>query len=316
LKALWERFLGAALLGFVFVSVFFITGCGGHTGPEVVLYCSQDEVYAEPICKEFERQTGIKVRPVFDTESVKTVGLVNRLLAESGNPQCDVFWNNEEFRTRQLAARGIFRATNGWSKLGYRSRRIVINTNLLTPEKAIHLFSEATNTAWRGKVALAYPLFGTTGTHFLALRQRWGDAAWQNWCRALAANQPFLCDGNSIVVRQVASGQAWLGFTDSDDIAAGRREGLPVAALPVNEETLFLPNTVGVVRGAPHPAEAEKLFEFINQPEVSQRLVDAQALEGASMAAIQGERGLQVDWDSLLRDLDTATAEMKEIFLR
>src|SRR5208337_104213 len=72
LKALWERFLGAALLGFVFVSVFFITGCGGHTGPEVVLYCSQDEVYAEPICKEFERQTGIKVRPVFDTESVKT----------------------------------------------------------------------------------------------------------------------------------------------------------------------------------------------------------------------------------------------------
>jgi iron(III) transport system substrate-binding protein len=293
-----------------------VAGCGRNSAREVVLYSSQDEVYAEPICAEFERQTGVKVRPVFDSESVKTVGLVNRLLAESHNPQCDVFWNNEEFRTRQLAAHGVFRPANGWSKLGYRSRRIVINTNLLTPDKAFRLFSDATNTAWRGKVALAYPLFGTTATHFLALRQRWGDAAWQAWCRALVANKPFLVEGNSLVVRQVASGQAWLGFTDSDDVAAGQREGLPVAALPANEETLFLPNTVGVMRGAPHPAEAQQFFEFLNKPEVSQRLVDAHALEGASWGAAEATNGLQVDWDALLRDLDAATAEMKEIFLR
>lgn len=284
--------------------------------PVVIIYTSQDEVYAEPIFKDFEKQTGIQVRAVYDSEAVKTVGLANRLLAEAGHPQCDVFWNNEEFRTRELAARGVFRETNGWAALGYRSRRLVINTNLLSLAKAPHNFGEVTNEIWRGKVALAYPLFGTTATHFLALRQHWGDERWQTWCRALAANKPFLVDGNSVVVKLVARGEAWLGFTDSDDIAAERNEGSPVAALPMNEETLFIFNTVGVIRGAPHPSAAQKLFEYLQSREVSRRLVEANALEAAALDPAKAESGLKVDWDSLLRDLATVTEELKKIFLR
>jgi iron(III) transport system substrate-binding protein len=241
---------------------------------------------------------------------------VNRLLTEQSNPQCDVFWNNEEFRTRQLAARDIFRPTNGWTHLGYRSRRIVVNTNLLSLANAPRTFSDATNTLWRAKVALAYPLFGTTATHFLALRQLWGDEAWQKWCRALTANKPFLVDGNSVVVKQVARGEAWFGFTDSDDIAGAQREGSPVAALPVTEETLLVPNTVGVVRNCPHPAAAQRLFEFLSDPKVSQKLVELRALEGATLNPAHAATGLKVDWDPLLRDLNTATEETRRIFLR
>src|ERR1700723_979911 len=177
-------------------SLLLLAACRPHESQVVVVYTSQDEVYAEPIFQKFEQQTGIHVQPVFDSEAVKTVGLVNRLLAENSNPQCDVFWNNEELRTRLLAARNIFRETNGWVMMGYRTRRMVVNTNLLPLANAPVRFSDATNEMWRGKVALAYPLFGTTATHFLALRQHWGDAAWQSWCRALAANKPFLLDGN------------------------------------------------------------------------------------------------------------------------
>src|SRR5712691_6536689 len=101
-------------------------GCvkGRHSN-FVVVYTSQDQVYAEPILNEFTRQTGIKVRAVYDSEAVKTVGLANRLLAERARPQCDIFWNNEELRTRQLAAQNTFRETNAWVAVGYRSRRIV-----------------------------------------------------------------------------------------------------------------------------------------------------------------------------------------------
>src|SRR4029079_12605117 len=147
---------------------------------------------------EFERQTGIKVAAVYDSEAVKTVGLANRLLAERAHPQCDVFWSNEELRTRQLTAHGVFRETNPWAPIGYRSRRIVINTNRLALSAAPKSLIDLTNAFWRAKVALAYPLFGTTATHFLALRQRWGPEAWQTWCQALAANKPFLVDGNSV----------------------------------------------------------------------------------------------------------------------
>src|SRR3954463_7397077 len=99
---------------------------------EVVAYCAQDQVYAEKIFADFEKQTGIRVLAVYDSEAVKTVGLANRLLAEQRHPQCDVFWGNEEMRTRLLAAQNVFRETNDWTSFGYRSRRLVINTSHLS----------------------------------------------------------------------------------------------------------------------------------------------------------------------------------------
>jgi iron(III) transport system substrate-binding protein len=284
------------------------------TAASVVVYTSQDEVYAEKIFKNFEKKTGIKVKAVFDSEAVKTVAMANRLLAERNHPQCDVFWGNEELRTRQLAAEGIFRETNGWSAMGYRTRRLVVNTNLLPIAKAPQKFSEATNQVWRGKVALSYPLFGTTATHFLGLRQHWGDVAWQAWCQALASNKVFLVDGNSMVVKLVGSGEAWFGFSDSDDIKEGQHNGLPIVAMPVGDETLFIPNTLGVIRNAPHPEAAQKLFEYLQSKEVLGQLVEAEALESVELP--KAGMGLTADWDSLVRDLNSGTTEIKKIFLR
>ncbi len=302
----------------------------------LIVYAAQDQVYAEPILREFEKETGIKVKTVFDSEAVKTTAIVNRLLAERDHPQCDVFWGNEEMRTRQLAAQGVFRETNGWAAFGNRSRRIVINTNFVslgsrrgneadqtTPAQnppphvggyAPSSLLELTNEIWRGKVALGFPQFGTTATHIHALKQLWGEAAWLAWCRALAANRPFIVDGNSVVVKFVGRGEAWIGLTDSDDVFAGQREGAPIAALPLSEESLLIPNTVAVIRNAPHPANAQKLFEYLQCREVAEKLLAANALESATAAATGIT--LKPGWETLLRDLEATTKQLNEIFLR
>ena len=324
-------------IGLVVVSAALLFGTFSSSksisDEEVVIYAAQDQVYAEPILREFEKETGIKVKAVYDSEAVKTVGLANRLLAERSHPQCDVFWGNEEMRTRQLAAQNVFRETNGWAAFGYRSRRIVINTNLVSERRSptrlddniqqkrtgseigapVSLL-ELTNGIWRGKVALGFPQFGTTATHFHALRQAWGEERWLAWCRALAANKPFIVDGNSVVVKQVARGEAWLGLTDSDDIAAGQQEGLPIAALPLTDEALLIPNTVAVIRNAPHSANAQKLFDYLRRREVADKLVQANALEYATQGT--DATNLKPDWDVLLRDLETTTKQLNEIFLR
>lgn len=302
----------------------------------IILYCAQDQVFAEPILAEFTKQTGIAVKPVFDSEAVKTVGLANRLLAERDHPVCDVFWGNEEFRTRQLAAAGVFRATNGWTAFGQRSRRLVVRSDSVRSSRreeapstsdfrlpasdfdqslltsAATNLAVLTNAAFRGRVSLAFPLFGTTATHFLALRQHWGESNWLVWCRALAANRPFLEEGNSHVVKRVARGEALVGLTDSDDITAAQREGLPVAALPIFPESLLIPNTLGLVAKAkPNPA-AEELYEFLQNPDVRERLIAAAALEPETPAT----NTLHPDWPALLRDLDRATDQLKEAFRR
>ncbi len=330
----WRTVLVFRIAAVVFS--LLLSACG-RVSNQVVIYAAQDQVYAEPILREFEQEAGLKVKAVYDSEAVKTVGLANRLLAERDHPQCDVFWGNEEMRTRQLAAQDVFRETNGWAALGYRSRRIVINTNFISigsrrgndadqtsPAQnppphvggydAPRSLLELTNEIWRGKVALAFPQFGTTATHFHALKQLWSEEYWLAWCRALAANKPFIVDGNSVVVKQVARGEAWIGLTDSDDIAAGQREGLPIAALPLTEETLLIPNTVAVIRKAPHPGNAQKLFEYLQRRDVVEKLARANALESATAAT--DTTTLKPNWDALLSDLETTTKQLNEIFLR
>lgn len=281
----------------------------------LTLYTSQDITYAAGLVGRFELETGVRVRVLYDSEAVKTVGLANRLLAERAHPQCDVFWNNEMLRTRQLAVHGIFRATNGWAEFGYRSRRLVVNTNLIKLDQAPRSLLELTNRIWRGQVAVAYPMFGTTATHFLALRQHWGENGWRAWCQGLRDNEALLLDGNSVVVQMVGRGAASMGLTDSDDVAVGQREGLPVVALPLSPEMLLVPNTVGVIRDSPHPGAAEQFFQFIQRVDVVEQLVAWQALEGISVSEVRTPT-LAPDWNRLLVDLERGTEELKAVFLR
>lgn len=281
----------------------------------MVVYTSQDQVYSEPILREFTAETGIEVQAVYDSEAVKTVGLANRLIAEMGNPRCDVFWNNEELRTWQLARRGVFSTNEPWKTFGYRSRRIVVNTNLLDAAEGPPSFTATTNADWEGKIALAYPFFGTTATHFLALRQHWGEEVWREWCGALMENDPFVVDGNSVVVQLVGKGEVPAGMTDYDDVKAGQRQGFPIEALPISEDSLLIPNTVAIVKGAPHPENARKLVEYLSRPSTVARLVQIGAIEGASPKET-GVQTLQPDYPAILDDIKEATEALAELITR
>ncbi len=99
-------FIACALLA---ILIPFFTGCKNKGSPrkEVVVYTSLDKVFSQPVLQEFEKQTGIKVLDVYDSEATKTTGLVNRLIAEKNNPKADVFWNSETGRTVVLKKKGV-----------------------------------------------------------------------------------------------------------------------------------------------------------------------------------------------------------------
>src|SRR5215207_11037788 len=76
-------------------------------GREVVAYSSVDQVFSEPVFRDFETASGLRVRGVFDTEEAKSTGLLNRLIAEANNPQADVFWSGDPVRAFVLIRRGL-----------------------------------------------------------------------------------------------------------------------------------------------------------------------------------------------------------------
>jgi len=118
---------------------------------EVVIYTSVDQVFSEPILDRFQEETGIIVKAVYDVEAAKTTGLVNRLIAEKGNPLWDVWWNGEIAQTVLLKNKGILTPyfspeaasipneyidpENYWTGFGGRARVCLVNTELLAREK-------------------------------------------------------------------------------------------------------------------------------------------------------------------------------------
>src|SRR3954452_7549805 len=90
------------------LTVFILLiGCS-HPAPRVVLYCAQDQEFAEAVLGEFAKRAGLPVVPTFDTEAAKSVGLATQLAMEAKRPRCDVHWNNEILGTIRLQRQGVY----------------------------------------------------------------------------------------------------------------------------------------------------------------------------------------------------------------
>ena len=301
--------MNAKLQIICFMSAALLAGCSSGGG-SVTVYTSQDQVYAEPILQQFERETAVRVRAVYDSEAVKTVGLVNRLIAEKSHPRCDLFWNNEAFRTHQLAARGVLAANSPIESFGARTRQWVWNTNRLSRAELPASLTSLTNAQWRGRVAIALPLFGTTATHFQVLRQRWGEARWRTWCRALLSNDVMAVDGNSVVVQLVGRGEVVLGLTDSDDVRSGLRNGLPIAGQLLGTDGMVIGNTLGHIRGAPRPDLGRRLAKFLQSLVVRTALAEAGAID-----PVETPQSAEIDWPSLVEENARVVNDLQSIFL-
>jgi hypothetical protein len=85
------------------------------------------------------------------------------------------------------------------------------------------------------------------------------------------------------VVRLVGAGEASIGVTDSDDVAAGLRNNLPIAAVPIDskftDEFLRIPNTIAIVTGSAGENGAQEFYSFAQSETTLAALVAAKALD-------------------------------------
>lgn len=260
-------------------------------GPEVVVYTSEDQVFSEPILKDFEKISGIKVRAVYDTEETKSTGVALRIVAERDHPQADVFWANEPLRPVMLQQQTLlapYRSPNAddiparyrdpegyWTGFAARARVIIYNTNVVKPEEAPASIMDLANPRWKGKAGLANPLFGTATAQIAALFALWGDAATARFLDAIKVNGVKFVTSNGEAKDLVASGELAWAFTDTDDASEALEQHKPVAVVypdQVGIGTLVMPNAVALVKGAPHPEPAKKLIDYLLSRQVEEKL--------------------------------------------
>mgnify|MGYP000894012525 CR=1 FL=1 len=272
----------------VCIAILIITGCGSGE-PEVIVYTSVDQPFAEPVFKAFTEKTGIRVRPVFDTEAAKTVGLANRLRAEAATPRADVFWSSEFSHTIRLARENIFApyrpkqaedipghfrdAQNLWTGSGQRARVLIINKDKLPAAEWPKSLGELLDEKWQPEqITVARPLFGTTNTQASALYAREGEQGLRNFFDTLKQRGTAFVDGNASTRDRVVAGTSLIGLTDSDDAVVAIKRGAPVAMVFPDQAdgqagTMLIPNTAALVRNGPNPDQGKAFLDFITSAE-------------------------------------------------
>ncbi len=292
-----RRTVAINCLFIVFCSLFFLflPSCKkspGENQRQVVLYCSVDQEIAEPVIAEFEKQTGIEVQTRFDTEASKTVGLIQKIRAEAASPIADVFWSSEIFHTIRLARESLLSPYHSdmtanwpalfldplarWHGFALRARVIAYNTERISAEQAPRSLEDCLDSQWKDRLVMASPEFGTTGGDVASWFANYGSGRAREILHALKLNGIRLVSGNSTAVRMVATGQADICFTDTDDVYAAQRNGWPVAMNFLDQDgkgPLVIPNTTAIIADAPHPDEAKELMDFLLSEQLELMLV-------------------------------------------
>jgi len=281
------RMMGRILLG---ITVLWASPARAAT---VIVYVSEDQVFSEPVLKDFERETGIEVKAVYDTEETKSTGVMNRLIAEKNNPQADVYWANEPIRAEVLKQRGIavpyfspnakeisaaFKDPDGnWTGFSARARVLIVHKRLADKPDSILAY---TDPRWKGRAVIANPLFGTTTAQVAALFLAWGEERARKFMNDLKGNATTISTSNGESADLVAKGEVDFGLVDSDDAVNRIRQGKPVDMICPDQAKgqlgcLILPNAALLLKGAPHPIEAKRLVDYLLSRETERKLAFA-----------------------------------------
>ncbi len=152
---------------------------------------------------------------------------------------------------------------------------LIYNKNLLTKETAPQSIFDLTKKEFKGKVAIANPLFGTTTFHCASLFNTLGDEKAQAFMDSLKKNGVVLASSNGDVKRKVSKGDIACGLADTDDAFGAILAGEPVDMIFLDQDSLgslIMPNTVSLIANSPNAENGKKLIEYLLERETESKL--------------------------------------------
>ena len=87
--------------------------------------------------------------------------------------------------------------------------------------------------------------------------------------------------------------------------------------------TLYIPNTLALIKGSPHPKEAEKLLDYLLSADVERRLADGPSAQIPLRPGVAASprvktppeiRAMEVDWSAAAAKWDAAAEFLKTEF--
>ncbi|MGA0864120.1 MAG: thiamine ABC transporter substrate-binding protein [Ilumatobacteraceae bacterium] len=261
-----------ALLGAILV----VTSCTGATespgdsaqSGDVTLLAYDSFTPPEGIFSAFEDETGLRVNVVTGGDSGS---VISKAILTAGNPEGDVLWGVDNTTFSRAEDAELFTDVApvdegdvciNYDKEWYASRTLEPPTSLdalITP-------------TYKGQLVVQDPVNSSPGLAFLmATIAKYGDG-WQNWWKALRANDVLVVSDWTSAYTVEFSGSSGKGrYPLVVSYGSSPPAEVLYAATPIDEpptgvieSTCFRQTEyVGTLRGADNPDGAKKLMEFL-----------------------------------------------------
>ncbi len=253
----------------------------------MTLYYSHAADWSDPIIKEFQEVTGIKV----DLVGAGTGELISRVQAESANPLADVLWGGvidsyvaipdylESYTSTEDAnIKDLCKDTKDhkWYGFDVGPMVIVYNTKLVSEQDAPKSWEDLTDPKWKGKIACADPLKSSSSfATVMAMIMAFGkdDGKGYEFVNKLVTNlDGKIAASSSATFKGVSDGEYSIGLTYEEAALKYIAAGSDMKIVYPKEGTTISPSGIAIVKGSKNIDNAKKFIDFCLSKNVQSQL--------------------------------------------
>jgi iron(III) transport system substrate-binding protein len=270
----------------LWASVAVLCACSHDRRIPLVVYSPHGQALLADFAQRFE-----KAHPDIDVQWVDMGAqeVIDRLRAESVNPQADVWFGGPETEFTRAAKESLLAAyTPTWADYvpseardsadqwfgTYLTPEVIAYNSAAVPDSAAPKdWDDVLDPKWKGKLLIRDPVeSGSMRAIFGAILARsitatGSTAAGWNWLRRLDANTKEYVLNPTLLYQKLGRQEGVITLWDMPDIAVlQERMHIPIKyKIPVSGTPLLVEG-IAIVKGAKHPAAAKAYYEFVTSP--------------------------------------------------
>lgn len=275
----------------------FASGAEERTDKIVAYSAHEDTIIAGMVAMWEEDYPDIELEVI----KMGSGDVINRVDAESANPQADVIWsiggepleqNSDLLEAYEPAdwdmIEDVYKVGTNWLPYTGIMNVFIVNTDMLSESEYPQTWPELGEDRFEGSVATARA--DQSGSSYMQLANVMAiygeeDEGWDVY-RSMMENF-FISSSSGAVPRYVNDGEAAVGITLEDNAQRFVDGGGPVAIVYPEDGAIAAPDGIAIIKGAPNPEGAQMFVDWALSSRVQNFLVTE-----------MGRRPVRVDADT------------------
>jgi iron(III) transport system substrate-binding protein len=146
-----------------------------------------------------------------------------------------------------------------WAAIYVRQFVLAYNTRLIREKDAPKDWTELLSPKWKGKIGMDQE----ETEWYAALSEYWGRDKARKFLRALAAQNPALHQGHTLIAKLTVAGEFPLSIAHGSRVEQLKGEGAPLDWIDTVDPVVTSPSVISLSARAPHPNAARLFVEYV-----------------------------------------------------